>query len=216
MVIRALLLFLALTLPAAAGPENGKQEELKDLRGRIEALRQEMEQASEDRAEAADGLKNSERRISDVARSLRALEAKQRRLARELRQLEAETDTVNREISDQQRRLTVLLRERYMQGGNEPMKLLLNGQNPGEVARNLEYYGYIGRARADIIREYQDSLAHLGALKVMAATVAPVGSGASAGGTVTFHPLFCNDINTLFTSSARGAATVKRKVPSAL
>ena len=165
MVIRVLLLFLALTLPAAAGPENGKQEELKDLRGRIEALRQEMEQASEDRAEAADGLKSSERRISDVARSLRDLEAKQRRLARELRQLETEAREVSSEISDQQRRLTVLLRERYMQGGNEPMKLLLNGQNPGEVARNLEYYGYIGRARADIIREYQDSLAHLGALK---------------------------------------------------
>ncbi len=165
MVIRALLLFLALTLPAVAGPETGKQEELKDLRGRIEALRQEMEQASEDRAEAADGLKNSERRISDVARSLRDLEAKQRRLARELRQLEAETRDVNTEIADQQRRLTVLLRERYMQGGNEPMKLLLNGQNPGEVARNLEYYGYIGRARADIIRQYQDALARLGALK---------------------------------------------------
>lgn len=165
MVIRALLLFLALTLPAVAGPENGRQEELKDLRGRIEALRQEMEQASEDRAEAADGLKNSERRISDVARSLRELEAKQRRLTRELRQLESEAREISSEISDQQRRLTILLRERYMQGGNEPMKLLLNGQNPGEVARNLEYYGYIGRARADIIREYQDSLARLGALR---------------------------------------------------
>jgi len=162
-----LLLFalIAVAPSTLAGPETGKQQELKELRGRIEALQQELEQASEDRAEAADGLKKSERRISDVARSLRDLESKQRRLLRELKQLEAETQLVNREIADQQKRLAMLLRERYVQGGNDAMKLMLNGQNPGEVARNLEYYGYIGRARAEIIREYQSSLARLGALK---------------------------------------------------
>jgi len=162
---RAVLLFLVISSSALAGPEVGKQQELKDLRGRIEALQQELEQASEDRAEAADGLKKSERRISDVARSLRDLEAKQRRLARELKQLEEETRVVHGEIAEQQKRLAVLLRERYVQGGNDAMKLMLNGQNPGEVARNLEYYGYIGRARAEIILEYQTSLAHLGQLK---------------------------------------------------
>jgi murein hydrolase activator len=165
---RAVLLLLALiavTTSALAGPDAGKQQELKELRGRIEALQQELDQASEDRAEAADGLKKSERRISDVARSLRDLESKQRRLLRELKQLEAETHVVNDEIADQQKRLAMLLRERYVQGGNDAMKLMLNGQNPGEVARNLEYYGYIGRARAEIIREYQNSLARLRALK---------------------------------------------------
>ncbi|MDD5390521.1 MAG: peptidoglycan DD-metalloendopeptidase family protein [Gallionellaceae bacterium] len=151
-----------------AGPEAGKQEELKDLRGRIEALQQELEQASEDRSEAADGLKKSERGISNVARSLRDLEAKQRRLARELKKLEEEARSVGGEIADQRQRLATLLRERYVQGGNDAMKLLLNGQNPGEVARNLEYYGYIGRARAEIIHEYQNSLARLGTLKEQA------------------------------------------------
>jgi septal ring factor EnvC (AmiA/AmiB activator) len=165
---RSVLLFLAFFTVAAsalAGPDTGKQQELKELRGRIEALQQEMEQASEDRAEAADGLKKSERRISDVARSLRDLESKHRRLVRELKKLEAETQLVNGEIADQQKRLAMLLRERYVQGGNDAMKLMLNGQNPGEVARNLEYYGYIGRARGEIIREYRNSLTRLGALK---------------------------------------------------
>jgi len=162
----AVFLLLLLAAPVLAAPDPGKQQELKDLRGRIEALQQELEQASEDRAEAADGLKTSERRISDVARSLRDLETRQRRLARDLKRLEGETEVVNDEIADQQKRLSVLLRERYVQGGNDAMKLMLNGQNPGEVARNLEYYGYIGRARAQIIREYQASLARLGQIKV--------------------------------------------------
>lgn len=165
MLIRSLFLFLALAQLALAGTDAGKQQELKDLRGRIEALQQELEQASEDRTEAADGLKKSERRISNVARSLRDLEVRQRRLTRELKKLEGEARLVSGEIVDQQQRLAVLLRERYVQGGDDAMKLMLNGQNPGEVARNLEYYGYIGRARAEIIREYQDSLARLGVLK---------------------------------------------------
>lgn len=164
-LIRAVLLLFALASSALAGPETGKQEELKELRGRIEALQQDMEQASEDRTEAADGLKKSERRISNVARSLRDLETKQRRLAFELKKLEAETQLVGGELVDQRKRLTVLLRERYVRGGNDAMKLMLNGQNPGEVARNLEYYGYIGRTRAEIIRQYQSSLARLGTLK---------------------------------------------------
>ncbi|PIV87410.1 MAG: peptidase M23 [Hydrogenophilales bacterium CG17_big_fil_post_rev_8_21_14_2_50_63_12] len=162
---RIFLLFLAFSPSALAGPDSGKQQELKALRGRIEALQQELEQASEDRVEAADGLKKSERSISNVARSLRGLEAKQRRLARELRQLETETQVANGEIVGQRKRLATLLRERYVQGGNDALKLMLNGQNPGEVARNLAYYGYIGRARAEIIRDYQNSLARLGALK---------------------------------------------------
>jgi septal ring factor EnvC (AmiA/AmiB activator) len=162
---RVLFLSLFLATAVLAAPENGKQQELKDLRGRIEALQQDLEQASEDRAEAADGLKKSERRISDVTRSLRDLEAKQRRLARDLKQLEVETRAANGEIVDQQKRLALLLRERYVQGGSDAMKLMLNGQNPGEVARNLEYYGYIGRARAAIIRDYRASLARLGQLK---------------------------------------------------
>jgi septal ring factor EnvC (AmiA/AmiB activator) len=167
-LIRALLLSLALAQAASAAPEAGRQQELKDLRGRIESLQQELEQASEDRADAADGLKKSERRISDVARSLRELEAKQRRLARQLSTLEAETREVDGEIADQRKRLVVLLRERYVRGGNDAMKLMLNGQDPGEVARNLEYYGYVGRARAELIHEYQNSLARLGSLKEQA------------------------------------------------
>lgn len=165
MLIRAILLLWLFAQSALAGADTGRQQELKDLRGRIEALQHELEQASEDRAEAADGLKQSESRISDVTRSLRDLEAKQRRLARQIKSLETEVVEVEGEIVDQRKRLAVLLRERYVRGGNDAMKLMLNGQNPGEVARNLEYYGYIGRARAELIRDYQSSLVRLDVLR---------------------------------------------------
>jgi hypothetical protein len=36
-------------------------------------------------------------------------------------------------------RLAELLRQHYIHGGGDAMKLMLNGKNPGEAARNIEY-----------------------------------------------------------------------------
>ncbi len=159
------LIFLLAVATAVAAPDNGKQEELKELRSRIQSLQEELEQATEDRSEVADALKKSERRISDVNRGLRDLEHRQRSLSRDLKQLNEDTRSTQGEIAEQQKRLAALLKERYIQGGGDALKLMLNGQNPGEVARNLEYYGYIGRARADLIRQHRESLARLRALQ---------------------------------------------------
>lgn len=159
------LIFLLAAATAVAAPDNGKQEELKELRSRIQSLQEELEQATEDRSEVADALKKSERRISDVNRGLRDLEHRQRSLSRDLKQLNEDTRSTQGEIAAQQKRLAALLKERYIQGGGDALKLMLNGQNPGEVARNLEYYGYIGRARADLIRQHRESLARLRTLQ---------------------------------------------------
>ena len=159
------LIFLLAAATAVAAPDNGKQEELKELRSRIQSLQEELEQATEDRSEVADALKKSARRISDVNRGLRDLEHRQRSLSRDLKQLNEDTRSTQGEIAEQQKRLAVLLKERYIQGSGDALKLMLNGQNPGEVARNLEYYGYIGRARADLIRQHRESLARLRSLQ---------------------------------------------------
>ena len=165
MVRRLPLIFLLAAATVVAAPDNGKQEELKELRSRIQSLQEELEQATEDRSEVADALKKSERRISDVNRGLRDLEHRQRSLSRDLKQLNEDTRSTQGEIAEQQKRLAVLLKERYIQGSGDALKLMLNGQNPGEVARNLEYYGYIGRARADLIRQHRESLARLRSLQ---------------------------------------------------
>jgi murein hydrolase activator len=150
---------------AQAAPDSGRQDDLKDLRARIKALQEDLEQANEDKSEVADALKHSERRISDVNRGLRDLELRQRKLSQALKQLAGETKSSEAEIVAQQQRLAELLRERYARGESDAMRLLLNGQNPGEIARNIEYYGYIGRARAELIRQHRASLEHLRTLQ---------------------------------------------------
>ncbi|MEW5769265.1 MAG: peptidoglycan DD-metalloendopeptidase family protein [Pseudomonadota bacterium] len=160
-----LLLALAGLACAAVAAPDAKQAELEDLRARIQSLQKELDQASEERSEAADALKQSERRISEVNRGLRELDHRQERISGQLKQLASDAQATQDDIAEQRKRLAELLRQRYVHGDNDAMKLMLNGQNPGEVARGLEYYGYIGRARAQLIREYQASLARLGELQ---------------------------------------------------
>ncbi len=157
-------LLLLLTSPTWAALD-GKQQELEDLRGRIEQLKREIEQASEDKAEVADALQESEVRISDVNRSLRSLRARQRALGRELDTLSADAEQTRSELQKQQARLADLLRQTYLQGGNDALRLLLNGQDPAETARNLAYLRYVGEARNALIGQYRDTLARLDMLE---------------------------------------------------
>jgi len=157
------LLFLP-AWPVNSAPDS-RQEELEDLRARIQVLQKDVEKASEERGDAADALKQSERRISDMNRGLRELEMRQRGLTRNLQELARDAGSAQLEIARHQDRLAALLRQRYIHGDNDTLKLMLNGQNPSEAARNLEYYGYIGRARHQMIRDYRASLERMHALE---------------------------------------------------
>lgn len=162
-----LLLCILLATPAAAATD-AKQRELKDLRGRIDQLKKEIEQAKEDRSEAADDLKQSERRISDVNRSLRDLDQRQQTLSEELKAIQSDIGQTQHSLDSQQARLAELLRQHQRQDGTDALKLLLNGENPGDTARDLEYYGYISRARAETIRSHRNTLERLDALQQQA------------------------------------------------
>ena len=159
------LLFLQCVSPAWAALDE-KQDELKELRSRIERLQEEMSRISGDHAEAADALKQSERQISVVNRTLRDLEHKEQRLNGELERLLLDSRKVQGQLREQEGHLAELLRQRYFQGGEDSLRLLLSGQYPGEVARNLQYYAYIGRARAELIATQRDTLASLVSLRV--------------------------------------------------
>src|ERR1700685_3649458 len=58
------------------------------------------------------------------------------------------------------------LRVAYMIGQQEPLKLLLNQQDPLHSSRLFAYYGYFGRARAEQIAQIQDQVQHLDQLDV--------------------------------------------------
>lgn len=164
MLIARLLLLMCLATSVWASVD-GRRQELEGLRQRIEQLKKEIERATEDRSEAADALKQSEQRISDVNRSLRELSGRLRKLNRELDALSDSTRQTQADLAAQQAQLAQLLRASQAQAGNDALRLLLSGRDPAEVSRNLAYLRYVGQARQDLIRDYQSNLARLQALE---------------------------------------------------
>lgn len=155
-----LVICLTLSGHSHAAPD-GRHKELSELRNRIAELREEVERASEDRKEAADGLRESEQRISAVNRALHELRQRERRLSQNLQQLDEERVAIEARLTEQRGRLAALLRQHHRQGDADPLRLLLSGRDPAEVQRDLGYYGYIGRARAALIAQHRSSLASL-------------------------------------------------------
>jgi len=156
------LLVLLLGSPAAdSAATDAREKALRDLRGRIEALQKRLADAEETRGEAADALRESETAISAANRALRDLTAQSRSINRRLAALGTEAKQREAALKEQQAMLADLLYWRYLVGRSEPLKILLNREDPHSIARRLHYLGYVSRARAKAIDETRESLTRL-------------------------------------------------------
>jgi septal ring factor EnvC (AmiA/AmiB activator) len=72
-------------------------------------------------------------------------------------------------MQQRQARLSEMLRQAYMRGGGDALKLMLNGQNPSQAVRDLHYLTYLTQAQMQLIGELRQGLARLDLLKQTAA-----------------------------------------------
>jgi septal ring factor EnvC (AmiA/AmiB activator) len=141
-----------------------KEAELRELRGRIDRLKKELDAAESSRAQAADQLRESETAISDANRRLRELAADRNRTQAELARIAAETQALREDLDARQRQLARLAQARYTEGERGFLRVLLSGEDPHRVARALVYQSYLSRAQAQMIEQARDDLARLAAL----------------------------------------------------
>ncbi|UCD70379.1 MAG: peptidoglycan DD-metalloendopeptidase family protein [Betaproteobacteria bacterium] len=138
-----------------------QKQELEDLRSRIETLQKQLEKSETSKSEAADDLRESERAISKANRRLFELANDRKRINTEISQLQAESAALEARIAGERQSLARLIHRQYLAGEPESLRLLLNRQNANETARQLHYFGYVSRARAELIVTLRANLAAL-------------------------------------------------------
>lgn len=143
--------------PADAAPK----DQLRELRERIEAVQKRLSESEESRAEAADALKTSERAISETNRKLYHLSGQRRAANSSLSRLQAQAGEVEEDIAQEQRTLSRLLYHQYLSGQSDAIKLVLNREDPNEIARQLHYLGYVSRVRAELLVSLRENLSRL-------------------------------------------------------
>ena len=147
---------LACTFIAHAAPK----DDLSGLRERIKSLQKEVESAEGKKTDATDALKQSEQAISTANRRLRELAQQQESVGVTLDQVQREGRDTQGKIGKQQALLGQLLSHYHRYGQHDPLKILLNQQDPNQMARQLHYYSYLSRARAELIESLRSNLAH--------------------------------------------------------
>lgn len=153
-------IFFAIGLACAFITHAAPKDDLSGLRERIKSLQKEVESAEGKKTDATDALKQSEQAISTANRRLRELAQQQESVGATLNQVQREGRDTQGKIGTQQALLGQLLSHYYLRGQHDPLKILLNQQDPNQLARQLHYYTYLSRARAALIDSLRTNLAH--------------------------------------------------------
>ena len=161
----ALSAALCTSLPAAANPKaESSKAELNALHKKIEALNKELNSSREAHKDAADELKDSEKAISAANRKLYELKQQQKQTRETLVNLEKQQNELNQTLASQQQLLGNQLYQQYLYGQQNPLKIMLEQQDPNQIARQLHYFTHVSRARAEVIANMQGNLALMTAL----------------------------------------------------
>jgi septal ring factor EnvC (AmiA/AmiB activator) len=164
----AAALVAGLALAAHAAPSRAPQpseEELRELRGKIDRLQRELAEAEESRGGAADALKASEKAVSESNRALWELTRSGDAISGRIAELSRQGTEARAQIAREQALAEKLLRVQYEQGGQDRLRLLLEGRDAATLSRHLAYYGYIQRSRADVLAKLKRGVDEVAALE---------------------------------------------------
>ncbi len=145
-----LALALGMTAPVQAQKSSERtrqkqqaEKERAELRKKLTSLKADIAKTERAHGHAADALAASEAAISNANRALRELEDEQQRTERTLALLSKDQQQLEAAVAQQRRRLATMLREQYVAGHDDRVRLLLSGDNPNRIARELRYLGYV-------------------------------------------------------------------------
>jgi septal ring factor EnvC (AmiA/AmiB activator) len=162
-VALAVSLPMALTLAAAlhAATPKQTQAELRALRQMIEQITRQVSRDALERDRLSASLRSAELALGGARAELERLSREYADRSARRAALTQESLRQQQALADERAALAGQLRAAYMIGREEPLKLLLNQQDPLHSGRLFTYYRYFGRQRADQIADIQAHLRRL-------------------------------------------------------
>ena len=148
----------AAQLTERAKQKQAAEKERADLQQKLANLKRDIDKTETAKGNAADALAESEQAISRANRSLRELSQEQAGTEAKLNVLVKQQADLSGVVNGQQAQLSKLLRDQYVAGNEDRIKLLLSGDNPNRINRELQYMGYVSQAQAKLIETLRVNL----------------------------------------------------------
>ena len=150
-----LICILAFLYPFSAFSDN--QENLKTLRERIQSLQKDLTSKETIKQSTSNALQETERAISTINKKLTKLIENDRQANEDFKQLQTQYKQIKNEIEIEQNQLEKLFYQQYLGGQQDYLRLVLNQQDPNQIARDIHYYRQLSLARSGSIKNLQDN-----------------------------------------------------------
>ncbi len=126
---------------------------------KLGALKRDISKTETEKDAVADTLAASEQAISNANRALRDLAEETAATNVKLKELAEASAKLAATIEAQKAQLARLLREQYVAGNEDRIKLLLSGDNPNRINRDLQMMAYVSKAQARLLESLRANLA---------------------------------------------------------
>ena len=147
------------TAGARSTEKRAAERERVLLQQKLTALKKRIDGTETARSRAGDALASSEAAISEARRALHDLTLEQEQTRQRLAVLTAARRQQQEVLATRRKQLAQLLREQYIRGNEDRIKLLLSGDDPARIGRSLRYLGYVSQAQTQLIARLRATLA---------------------------------------------------------
>ena len=150
--------------PVLAAESASQQEieaKLKELEAEISRFKEMLDSTTGEKSEIEENLKRNEKGISELIKKIEDIETNLKDGEDRVSKLTSEQKELLQAKSEQQYYIEQQIRAAYETGNQEYLKVLLNQEDPDEIARMLAYYDYFNRARAEQIVTYNNTIEEL-------------------------------------------------------
>lgn len=144
---------------ARAGQKQRAESERARLQERLGALKKSIDTTETAKSRAADAVAKSDAAISDATRALHDLERDRAEAQAALAALTRQRDGLDASLAARRSQLAAVLRKHYVGGNGDRIALLLSGDDPAQISRQLRYLGYVGRAQTRLIADLKTAAA---------------------------------------------------------
>lgn len=146
--------FICLTLSLDTLADNKQQQELEKLKVSISSLEKKLRKQRKEKNTLQQKLEIVERNVVDLDKKIRAVSKKITKTENNLSRLNSDKNNLEQRINKQRSTIAEQIRAAYKTGNEEPIKLLLNQEDPEQLSRILKYYDYLLDARSKKIDQF--------------------------------------------------------------
>ena len=164
-IISAALSCALLLLPLQAIAADDEKAKLANLKTAIISLEKQLNKRDKDKNNLVATLKKNEIAASASSTKIRQLNSKINTRRAKLADLDKQQRQLKIGINRQNAAVSEQLAAAYKMGAQEPVKLLLNQEDPQYLARLFKYYNYVLDARNEKIAQYMGDIEQLSAVQ---------------------------------------------------